>query len=118
MGAIDLSKVTSLEYTLPGFWPRGGVTHWFGGSTDGKTSTALGAARAVIHGTGFLDREFPSKGGKVLFVQADAGAPRFKAEFEKLGMDVDPLIAERFVVWAPDGEQGASGFKASIPGFI
>ena len=118
VGAIDLSKVTSLKYTLPGFWPRGGVTHWFGGSTDGKTSTALGAARAVIHGTGFLDQEFPGSPGKVLFVQADAGAPRFKAEFEKLGMDVDPLIAERFEVWAPDAEQGVSGFKASIPGFI
>ena len=118
VGAIDLSKVTSLEYTLPGFWPRGGVTHWFGGSTDGKTSTALGGARAVVHGTGFLDQEFPGSPGKVLFVQADAGAPRFKAEFEKLGMDVDHLMAERFEVWAPDAEQGASGFKASIPGFI
>ena len=41
-----------------------------------------------------------------------------KAEFEKLGMDVDHLMAERFEVWAPDAEQGASGFKASIPGFI
>ena len=118
VGAIDLSKVTSLEYTLPGFWPRGGVTHWFGGSTDGKTSTALGGARAVVHGTGFLDQEFPGSPGKVLFVQADAGAPRFKAEFEKLGMDVGHLMAERFEVWAPDAEQGASGFKASIPGFI
>ena len=78
VGAIDLSKVTSLEYTLPGFWPRGGVTHWFGGSTDGNTSTALGAARAVIHGTGFLDQESSAQPGKVLFVQADAGAPRFK----------------------------------------
>jgi hypothetical protein len=94
------------------------VTHWFGGSTDGKTSTALGAARAVIHGTGFLDQQLSGPPGKVLFVQADAGAPRFKAEFEKLGMDVDPLIAERFEVWAPDADQGASGFKASIPGFI
>ena len=28
----------------------------------------------------------------MLFVQADAGAPRFKAEFEKLGMDVDPML--------------------------
>ena len=54
----------------------------------------------------------------MLFVQADAGAPRFKAELEKLGMDVAHLMAERFEVWAPDAEQGASGFKASIPGFI
>ena len=88
----------------------------------GKTVLLLAGCGAAIKGEGFLDSEIALPPAKSLFIQTDAGASRFRAAFEELGMAADPRFCkgpeQMLHVIASDEHQGTSGFKATLPGLI
>ena len=120
VGAVDLNQIDSLEYALEGFIPNEEVTHVFAPWGDGKTALALGMTKALIKGTGFLDQQVPHEPARVLYINTDAGAGRFKSAFEELNMDSDQRFTsgEWLTVWAPDASQGKEGWSASLSNFI
>jgi hypothetical protein len=121
-GEIDIRNVESLRYALDGYLPEGEVVHLFAPWFKGKTCLALGMAAALIRGEGFLDTEIANKPRRVLFIQTDAGASRFKSELEKQMLDTDPRFfpgpEQMLHVWAPDDAQGREAWTASFPGLV
>ena len=123
VGECDISKVKDLDYLLEGFIPQGEVTHLFGEWASGKTSLALGMIRAGANGESFLDQDIKHEPFKSLFIQSDATASRFKAAYHELSMDQDPRFFrpgpnQMSYLWAPDAEQGLTGWQADLWGLM
>jgi hypothetical protein len=121
-GEIDIRNVEALRYALDGFLPEGEVVHLFAPWFKGKTALALGMAASLIRGEGFLDNEIANAPRKVLFIQTDAGAARFKSELEKQSLDGDerfyPGPAQMLHIWAPDEAQGREPWTATFAGLV
>ena len=123
VGECDIRKVKDLDYLLEGFLPQGEVIHLFGEWASGKTSLALSMIRAGARGESFLDQDMKREPFKSLFIQSDATASRFKAAYYELGMDEDetmftPGPNQMSYLWAPDADQGLTGWQADLWGLM
>ena len=94
----------------------------FGKAGTGKTTTAFGAAKAVLFGEGFLDHPHPAKRGSVLFIASDSGPGPLMTVIQKAGLSDHPFFEEgpeqRFHVWASDRKQGMSAWVADLRGCL
>jgi len=79
--------------------------------------------RAGADGESFLDQDIKHEPFKSLFIQSDATASRFKAAYHELNMDQDPRFFrpgpnQMAWLWAPDAEQGLTGWQADLWGLM
>ena len=113
VGAIDMDKVTDLDYIVEGYLIRGEIHILYGGKGTGKTTFCGGMIRAGAAGIGFLEQVTPKKKCKFLFIQADGGASRFKEVYRKLNLNKDQVE-----VWGADADQGTTNWTCDLRGMI
>ena len=120
--SLDLTRITGMNYLVPGFIPENDITLNFGDAGTGKTFVSLATGRAVITGTGLLDHTQPAKLGRVLFIASDSGPAPLYAAMQDLGMADMPEVQQgpdqRFFVWASDPGQGMTAWSADLRGCI
>ena len=109
--SLDLSKIKSLDWLIPGFVVKNDLTLFFGSAGCGKTTGAVGLADALIQGKGFLDHQVGQPPGKVLFIASDSGAPPLLASLQDMNLIDLPAYRhggpdQRLFVWASDPDQG------------
>lgn len=119
---LDLSKISGVDWLVPGFLPANDLALLYGEAGTGKTTAALVLARAVLQGTGVLDHETPAAMGKVLFIASDSGPQPLVAAMQDLGMADMPEVQlgdqQRFFVWAADQANGSTAWSADLRGCI
>jgi archaellum biogenesis ATPase FlaH len=120
--ALDLSKISGVDWLVPGFLPANDLALLYGAAGTGKTTAALVLARAVLQGTGVLDHEAPAAKGKVLFIASDSGPQPLVAAMQDLEMISIPEVQkgdqQRFFVWAADQGNGSTAWTADLRGCI
>jgi KaiC/GvpD/RAD55 family RecA-like ATPase len=120
--ALDLTKISGVDWLVPGFLPANDLALLYGEAGTGKTTAALVLARAVLQGTGVLDHEAPAAKGKVLFIASDSGPQPLVAAMQDLGMMGMPEVQcggeQRFFVWAADLGNESTAWSADLRGCI
>ena len=118
--SLDLSAVTGMDYLIDGFIIENDQNLIWGPAGCGKTTVAIGLAKSVIYGEGFLDHEHHAKRGAVLFIASDSGPAPLKGSIQDFGLDDKPEFKEgpdkRFHVWASDQDQGMNAWSADLQG--
>jgi hypothetical protein len=120
--SLDLSRISGMDWLIEGFVPDNDMTLIWGDAGSGKTTAALGAASAVLLGTGLLDYSQPAPKRHVLFIASDSGAPPLYAAMQDMGLVDLPEVKQgpdqRFFVWAADANQGMTAWAADLHGCI
>lgn len=118
--SLDLSAVTGMDYLIDGFVIENDQNLIWGSAGGGKTTVAIGLAKSVIYGEGFLDHYHQAKRGAVLFIASDSGPAPLKGSIQDFGLDDKPEFKEgpgkRFHVWASDQDQGMNAWSADLKG--
>jgi KaiC/GvpD/RAD55 family RecA-like ATPase len=119
---LDLTKISGVDWLVPGFLPANDLALLYGEAGTGKTTAALVLARAVMKGTGVLDHEEPAAKGKVLFIASDSGPQPLVAAMQDLEMmsmpEVQSGAEQRFFVWAADQGNESTAWSADLRGCI
>jgi KaiC/GvpD/RAD55 family RecA-like ATPase len=119
---LDLTKISGVDWLVPGFLPANDLALLYGEAGTGKTTAALVLARAVLQGTGVLDHEEPPAMGKVLFIASDSGPQPLVAAMQDLEMMNMPEVQcgdeQRFFVWAADQGNESTAWSADLRGCI
>ena len=119
---LDLSKISGVDWLVPGFLPANDLALLYGAAGTGKTTAALVLARSVLQGKGVLDHEAPAAIGKVLFIASDSGPQPLVAAMQDLEMMSMPEVQkgnqQRFFVWAADQENSSTAWSADLRGCI
>jgi archaellum biogenesis ATPase FlaH len=120
--SLDLSRISGMDWLIEGFVPDNDMTLIWGDAGSGKTTAALGAARAVLLGTGLLDYSQPTPKRPVLFIASDSGASPLYAAMQDMGLADLPEVMQgpdqRLFVWASDANQGMTAWAADLRGCI
>ena len=66
--SLDLDQVEGMDFLIDGHVPENDQTMLFGKAGTGKTTAAVGYARSILFGEGFLDHPYPARRGRVLFI--------------------------------------------------
>jgi archaellum biogenesis ATPase FlaH len=118
--SLDLDQVEGMDFLIDGHVPANDQTLLFGKAGTGKTTAAVGYARAVLFGEGFLDHPHPARRGSVLFIASDSGPGPLKTVLQSAGVIDHPVFKngaeKRFHLWASDRNQGMSAWVADLRG--
>lgn len=120
--SLDLDQIEGMDFLIDGHVPANDQTLLFGKAGTGKTTAAVGYARSVLFGEGFLDHPHPAKKGSVLFIASDSGPGPLVAVLQSAGIIDHPAFKEgpekRFHLWASDRNQGMSAWVADLRGCL
>lgn len=120
--SLDLSRISGMDYLVDGFIIENDQNLIWGAAGTGKTTNAIGLAKAVIYGERFLDHDKTARRGAVLFIASDSGPAPLKGAIQDFGLAEDPEFNEgpskRFHVWASDQDQGMAAWSADLRGCI
>ncbi len=118
--SLNLDQVEGMDFLIDGHVPANDQTLLFGKAGTGKTTAAVGYARSVLFGEGFLDQPHPARRGSVLFIASDSGPGPLKSVLQSAGIIDDPVFKngpeKRFHLWASDRNQGMSSWVADLRG--